>query len=117
MFRGFVYEHINEARTLAVEQALDDFNAFQLCHEMHWTWDELCETPDEFVWACLAILDLQGKKQREDMDDTKDGRRSAGSSGGGQRGIQNHHRDSSPPSRVSDDEALRLQQANYRANH
>lgn len=86
---------MTEARTIHSQQALDIYNDVQLCHEMGWTQAQLMESDDDFVWACLNVLDLESQKAARDAEDA---RRGYGPKA--KPGTVEHHRASAPPERV-----------------
>lgn len=59
---------MNRAATTAEGQdAVLLYNDVQLMHEMHWSYDDLFNTPEDVVWATSYILNLQAEKQEDDM--------------------------------------------------
>lgn len=64
-------------RTELGQEALALYNDVQLCHEMHWTLQELENTPEEFVWALMTVLSAESEKMESEM---KKGRGSSSSS-------------------------------------
>lgn len=49
------------------QDAVSLYNDVQLMHEMHWSYAELLNTPEDVVWATSNILSLQAEKQEDDM--------------------------------------------------
>lgn len=87
---------MTEARSLFSQRALELYNDVQLCHEMGWSQADLEAADDDFVWACLNVLDLENQKAVRETEDT---RRGFGPSGA-KAGAVEHHRASAPPERV-----------------
>lgn len=60
-------------RTVLALEAVELFNAVQLCKEMGWTEAELLSTSDDFVWACSQVLSLQAQRDKERIEDNRSG--------------------------------------------
>lgn len=86
---------MTEARTLSGQHALELFNRVQLAHEMGWTEAEIDATSDDFIWACLNVLDLEGEKANEEAERSRRGGGYAS-----KPGAVEHHRANQPPERV-----------------
>jgi hypothetical protein len=63
-------------RTPEGQAALALYNDVQLCHELHWTYQELNDTPEEFVWAVMTVLSAESEKMEEEMSRNGGGRKS-----------------------------------------
>lgn len=57
--------------TVEGQDAVALYNDVQLMHEMHWTYEELLDTPEDVVWATMQVLNLQAEKQNDDMEREK----------------------------------------------
>lgn len=97
---------LGEARSPLAQRASQLYNDVQVCREMGWTQVELEATDDEFVWAALQVMSLEGEKMESDRRAAENGGRAPG-------GIQqqastqpgapmNSHRASSRPIMVPD---------------
>lgn len=56
--------HQGKARSATSAIATELFNDVQLCHEMHWTYDDLMNAPEEFVWAVRTILSEESSEMK-----------------------------------------------------
>lgn len=54
-------------RTVLGQVAVSLYNDVQLMREMHWSYDELMDAPEDIVWAAMTILSLEAKEQKAKM--------------------------------------------------